>query len=372
MPSPRRLIPLLLPVALLAVSGCFEPPVVEKLLLMFLPEAVVTVTASVEIDALDGDNRQLRQRVEETRQALADGRDDWSRRLEAMRPVHERIEIEKLEGKVTRAVRSGTTDDPEALRRFFADFGVHAEWSPLADGGELSIAPGSSGLASRREREEVERALDTWSAAIAEYLEATSSLFEYLEGHPERARATFGRLFQESLSEPVAAGLAELLEAEEVLVAAVEQGMESVSQALLVAAGEAYSLDEKSRRVHDPFPAGVTIRVPGDIVETEGFAAAQTVPASAGEPRTNELRVRELGMWPALRGLEGTWVAPDPLLAAVAHDLHGNRERGFDLDRWLSRERRAEDTPAPAEIRRRLEQQLEPVALYRVVWRAPE
>jgi hypothetical protein len=161
-----------------------------------------------------------------------------------------------------------------------------------------------------------------------------------------------------------------LLAAEAVLVEAVEQGMESVSQALLVGAGEAYSLDEKSRRVYDPFPAGVTIRVPGDVVDTEGFAAAATVPASAGQPRTNELRVHELGLWSALRRLEGTWVAPDPLLAAVAHDLRGDREREFDLDSWLSRERRAEDTPAPAEIRRRLEEQLEPVALYRVVWRS--
>ena len=369
-PSAR---PLVLVIAIcLLLGACFDPPVVERLLLAFLPEGVVTVTATVEIEALDGDNRALRQRVEETRQALADGRDDWSRRLESLRPVHERIEIEKLEGKVTRAVRAGTTDDPEALRRFFADFGVHAAWNPKPEGGELTLTPGVSGRATRREREEVARALGEWSAAIAEYLEAASALFAYLDRHPGRARACFGKLFRESLSEAAAGALPAPRPAEETLLAALDGAMESVSQVLLVAPAEAYSLDEKSRRVYDPFPASLVVRVPGEVLEQQGFEPPGLAATAANQPASHDLRVRELGLWSALRSLEGTWLAPDPLLTLVAHDLRADREREFDLDAWLARERHAEAVPAPAEIRRRLEERLEPAEVYRVVWSSGE
>jgi hypothetical protein len=343
---------------LLTFAGCFESPVAESLLLTFLAEGGVTVTATIEIQAAEDSNPAVRRRLEETRQQVLDGQDDWSRRLAALRPVHERTEIEKIDGKIHRAAWSGTTEDAEGLRRFFSDTGVQADWNPTDLGGELRLLAGVSGRATRHERQEVERALAAWSTAIGEYIGASAKLFDYVDRHPDRARTCLGALFEGSLSEEDAESLEEPTPEESELIEAVSQAMEAVTKVLLVSPGEAYSLDEKSRRVYDPFPAPVAVRVPGEILELEGFAST-----AAGE-----LRVRELGLWSALRSLEGVWLTPDPLLAIVEHDLRRDSQRSFALEDWLSQDRHVTSEPAAAEIEHRIKQALEPEPSYRVSW----
>jgi hypothetical protein len=201
-------------------------------------------------------------------------------------------------------------DDPEALGRFFSDTLVGAFYSADAAGdgtAELSLFPLAPGRASRRERQRLERAIDPWTEVLARYFRAAGRLYDYLEEHPDRAEIAFSVLLEEVLPEEDG-GRRELLHRhEEPLVEAVEQAMSDAWEVLLVSSQEAYSINEVSRLVYDPFPARLRVEVPGEVVAIEGFAAT---PESG-------LVVPSVSLWQALTDLQGVWLEPDPLLLYV-------------------------------------------------------
>jgi hypothetical protein len=166
-----------------------------------------------------------------------------------------------------------------------------------------------------------------------------------------------GALLADLLSESERATLGELEAEEQELVERLEETMEGVFAVLLVAPGDAESLDELSHLVYDPFPARLTVRLPAPAAEVEGF-----VPAGDGA-----LTVPGLGLWPALAALEGRWLTPDPLLLYVALRGKGD-EAALDLDALLARERRAGPAPDAGEVQSAIEEGLLPASLYRAVW----
>jgi hypothetical protein len=133
--------------------------------------------------------------------------------------------------------------------------------------------------------------------------------------------------------------------------------MEEVFGVLLVPSGDELSLDELSHLVYDPFPARLSVRLPAAPEEVEGFA----------RDAEGELTVPGLGLWPALRALEGRWLSPDPVLLYV--ERRGKSEEApLDLAAFLARERRAMPPPSAAEVRLAIEERLQPASLYRAVW----
>ncbi len=358
----RSLLGLALGAALpLFALSCFEPPVAEEMRLEFLANGAVAIGVTVEIAGPEGQgNPALERRLEALRRELTEGTDPWSARFAALDADAERSGWEKRLGRLTRAERSAVVLEPEKLSSFFRDAVVRVLYTVSADQrrAELSIVPGPATRASRAERRRVEQALADWSEAIARYLGAARALWSYLEDHPERDRTVLGALFDDLLAEEVKAGLPPLTPDEEGLVEALGERMGEVWQVLLVPDGDDHSLDELSRRVYDPFPAPLSVRLPGPAEAVEGFEA---------EP-DGELRVPGLGFWAALARLEERWIAPDPLLLYVRHKSAGTE---LDLDALLGSPRRVAgeiELPAREAVREGIEEGLRPAALYGAVW----
>lgn len=347
----------------LTLSSCFEPPVRENLHLRFLPNGAVVVTSTVEIASPEGEsNPALERRLAGVRQAVLDGTDPWSTRFAALEPAAEKFSWEKRLGAVRRATRSAALPEPKDLSRFFGDTSLSLLYEIRKEEGiaELSIAPGTSSRANRRQQKQMERALEEWSARVSEYLEAAGALYAYVDQNPDRDRACFGALFSEVLPEGERESLPELTEEESGMIDRLGGAMEKVFDVLLVPKGEDYSLDEVAHLVYDPFPARITLSFPSPPVQAEGF--------SKGEDEKS-LVIPGHGLWASLQALEGRWIAPDPVLLYIEAQ---RKEEALGLDAFLGKPRRAEAAhllPAAAEVRQAIEDELEPAAYYRVSWR---
>ncbi len=347
----------------LVFASCFEPPVREALHLRFLPDGIVVATSRVEISAGEGTkNPALARRLDETRRSLLEGSDAWGARFAVTNPVAERFGWEKQLGNLQLATRSAVIAEPEGLEALFGDTAVGATYRIDADRGlaELTLSPGLSARATRRQREEMRETLEIWSAALAEYLEAAGDLYAHLERQPERARTCFGLLFDEVVDEKELQRLDEPTDDEVAILARLDEAMRHVTEVLLVPERAEYSPDEVSHLVYDPFPARLTVKLPGPPLEVEGFQVG----------RGDTLSVAGLGLWESLRSLEGRWLSPDPVLFYVASARRGEGTK-INLDSFVEKPRRAAPThylPSAEEVRAAIEERLRPAPLYRVSW----
>jgi hypothetical protein len=207
----------------------------------------------------------------------------------------------------------------------------------------------------------VTQALDTWSETLATYLQRTRALYTHLESHPERATACLGLLFKDDLDEEQVAALPSPTADEERLVEALREAMKEAAAVLVVDENEASSLDEMSHRVFDPFPAKLAVKVPGRILELQGFQGG-----AVGDGAEVTLRARGIGFWDALASLRSRWVAPNPLLMHVAH-ARAAGDAAFDLASIVATKRRSE-TPDARAIRAAIEERLRAEPFYRVAW----
>ncbi len=315
----------------------------------------MTIELTVEISPGDQSNDRLAERVDRMRRALAGGGDDWSRRFEHVEASVELGFWEKQEGLLTHFERAARLERPEDLTRFFSDTGLHVSYAVAAGVAELAIYPSSPARATRRQRRRVERALESWVAAVDAYLRSAAELYGYLEARPDRAAPVFGDLFGDLVEAAAAEELEPLDEHERRRVGDVEEAMEKVWDVLQVESGEEYSLNELSKLVYDPFPSRLTVRPAATAREVEGFTGAD--PLAAGGT----------GLWEALEALEGRWLTPDPLLLIVRHS---RSQEAIDVFEVARRARRAEPVAA-GEVRGAVEDALAPAPLYRAVWQAP-
>jgi hypothetical protein len=352
--------------SIFAFVSCFDPPVREELRLRFLRNGAVVATSTVRIFDPEESNPALARRLAETRRAILDGSDSWSARFAAAEATAERFSWEKRLGSLRSATRSAVFAEPAGLEAFFRDTSVSVTYSinyPVKSEqgtAELAIVPGASTRATRKQWEDTQKTLEAWTAAIAEYLKAGESLYAYLDDHPDHARTCLGTLFAERLSEEEAKGLEALTPEDERHVARLDEAMRKVLEVLAVPSGDAYSPDEVSHLVYDPFPARLTVKPPGAPLEVEGF-----LPGEGGA-----LTVPSPGLWEALRAIEGRWLSPDPVLFYV-ESARQEEKTGIDLDAFLRRPRQAAPAhllPSGREVRAAVEERLKPAPLYRARW----
>ncbi|HEY2291756.1 MAG TPA: hypothetical protein VGM86_13740 [Thermoanaerobaculia bacterium] len=350
-------------VLFIAFGSCFEAPIREDLRLRFLPNGAVVATSTVRITDPEGGNPALARRLDEARRTLQEGSDPWGARFAAASPGAERFSWEKRLGTLSSASRSALITEPEGLEAFFQDTSLAVSYTldPGRGIAELSIVPGPSNRATRRQREEMEKTLDVWTGDVAEYLQATQDLYAYLDEKPDRARPCFGALFAERLSEKEAKSLSPLTPDEKRKLDRLDAALRKVVDVLAVPEGAAYSPDEISHLVYDPFPARLSLKLPAAPQALEGFLTAED----------GSLSVQGRGLWEALRSLEGRWLAPDPVLFYV-ESAQREGEGALDLDVFLAKPRHSTSAhllPSGHEVRAEVVSRLKPAPLYRVAWR---
>jgi hypothetical protein len=339
-------------IVIVALTACLEPPISESLDIRILPGGASVATIGIVVrkpSDFEG-SPKVRQRLETETRALEEGTDPWSSRLRAATPARERDVADREGGRLFRVTRHASFDAPADLQAFLRDTGVGIGYGEGAGWAELTILPGRTGRPTTAQRERVKAELGVWSASLAAYFAATADLYAYLDRQPERARPCLAVLLTK-LPEGE-----KLTDEEARLTKAVDETMTECGSVLAVPSDEAYTVDELSRMVYDPFPAPVRVSVPGKIVEREGFPGELEAP----------LRIPATSLWSSFEATEGRWAAPDIALAVWRHDRAGTEEE-LDLEAFLALPRRA-TRPDADEVRAAIESALRPASVYRVRW----
>jgi hypothetical protein len=302
------------------------------------------------------DSKPARDRIEAARRAIVEGRDPWSARLASMAPAEERITWDRRAGQVVRFDSRVLLADADDVRQFFRDTLVHTTVTRTESTAEFMLTPWPGSRAGRQEQAMLEGKMDKWGTAIVGYVDAGRRLYDYLDANPDRARACFCSLFKDFLPEEAKGDCAALSPRDEAVVKPFNDAMGDLLGLFDLSADEAYSVEELSRLVYDPFPAPLTVRVPGPILEVEGFETGEQ----------GVLRVRPISLWSAFTRLDDRWITPDPAVVYYQHLGH-DKER-FDLDGFLALRRSVTPPAGPADVLAALTEEMHPAPVYRVRW----
>jgi hypothetical protein len=351
----HRLRVVLIALLCLPLTACFEEPVREHLHLTIHSDGTVIATVVQEIAPSDRspENRALADRLEESREALEYDLDPWSQRFANLQPAAEHQSIERAHGELLRWIHSAAFASFDSFLPLVEADGLTGTLASDSRVTELSLFPTGGSRATYPQRQEVERQLARWSAWLAEYLGAVAALYNHLDHHPDRAVPCFAHVFDkhEGLDET-----GPLSQIEEDLVAEVKESMEWVATALLVTDDEAFSLNELSRFVYDPFPTRLTISVDTDFLSATGFI-----------DRGSFVERPAVDVWNALRALEGRWVSPD-LVTAAAAPVPDEHQPDPDVLLLASRPRSFSTAPTAAQVEAAISSELVPEDILQLRW----
>lgn len=338
-------------VLVIMLAGCLEPPVSETLEVRLRRggASVVSVVVALRDPEDYGQSPRVRQRLESEAREFAAGSDPWSERLRRVEPDRQRDVVDREGGRLRRVQHLAGLGDPQDLREFFRDTGIGVAYGEGEGWAELTLTPGRPNRATSAQRQRLKGEMETFSENFAEYAAAVKPLYDYLETHPERARACLAEIVSDEKRDD------RVNDDEQVLVTRVNDALGNLGVVLEPVSGEAFTLDELSRLVYDPFPAAMRVTVPGTILEREGYPGDLTA----------DLKIPVLSLWSAFERLEGSWFAPDPLLAVWRHDI-AKTGKPFDLDAFAAMPRHAAIAPTASEVESAIEHQLTPAPVYRV------
>ncbi len=343
----------------LLLTGCLVPPVRESLRLEFRAEGGVLVTSEIRIastKSFEGQERAQR-RIEDARRDAGEEQDAWSRRLNRLEPPWDERTVEREEGQIVRVTRRSLLDDARELERLFGETDVDCELEAVEDWVELRFLPGISRRASGRQRELYEPLEQGWIRHAARYLSAMEELYDYLERRPERALICLAPLVRDMASEDELSTIPEPDETEQPLFAAAKEAADEMHGLFAVPEDAAFTVDELSSLVHDPFPAPVTLRVPGQILLVEGFVEHE-----------GELQVRGPSLWNAWRAIGDEHLSPDLVRTRWQRGRSAGEEE-LSVSELASRPRFARGLDE-RELETLVRERLEPPALLRVRWSA--
>ncbi len=335
--------------ALLLVASCARFPVTDEVRIQFSDSGesvVVTADTSFEMNPA---NELMRRRVDVARAAAIANNDPWAVRFAGVRASADSALMRRDHGVLEHVTRS-VTIRPDDLQLVFADTNITVKTLHADGWREVSFYPGSSTRATREQQRQFNAELEEWSWSIARYFRAVHDLYSYLDRRPQRAKWVFAAILGErnaDNSDPV------LLEDEQPLVAAVTTAMEEIAARMDASEGRAATFAEEADLLFNPFPARVTIQVPGTVLASEGFIAAS---------KGTELVIEPVDLFGTLGSLEGKWIAPDPLAALL-------REQALTSDQVAVLERRSTSSVSSVDIAREIRTQLERPRAYTVRWR---
>lgn len=323
-----------------------EPAVQRTVTLTFNEAAdLVTISATTTLGAAKPGTPEAAQ-VDEEREALLAGRDEWSTRFANADPESDRIVMQRSRGQLV-AVERTAAIPPDNLQKFFFDTHLTVTFSRGDGWAEMTIYPGTSQRATRPQRMRVERMLTLYSERAAHYFEAMRGLYAYLDEKPQRATDMFIALFRDDKDPP-----ARVSEEEKSVVAGVRAAID-----LLTSNDEdTATLDRDFDFVFNPFPAQLKVALAGDLLSAEGFTRTSDRAYAVKMPTALE----------AVAMLQGRWITPDPLAVALAAaDDKSPDELAASM---ADLPRRAAAVVTATEVAGALMEKMRPAPRYRLRW----
>lgn len=302
----------------------------------------ITIESSTTLPALK--DAKDRGRVEQLRNALLGGVDEWALRFQHAAPERDRVAYDRTAGDLTQVTRSATIDADD-LQKFFYDLPITTKVVRGDGWVELQIYPGTSNRFTREEREDYAKRMNKGAQAARHYINAMRALYAHLDEHPQRAGDVFDALFRDT-DDP---RLVVATKHEMALVKAVRDTMDELIDV------DWNSASREADDVENPFPAEVVVRGPGAPTLIEGFGNDQ-----------RGVFIQTKSLLEALASLEGRWIYPDPIAVA----LRSPDMKTEDLvELFVKSGHRAESVVGLQEVADGLTAQLKPADHYRVRFR---
>jgi hypothetical protein len=294
-------------IALLA-TACVQPPVRDDLTIEFSRRSeTVTVRADTWFD-LRGSDRATDIRLVAAREAVIAGTDAWSARFARIRAESDSVMYQRNGGTLERATRTAVIA-PEDLQTLLADSNITVNVLRGDGWRELALYPGASSRASREQQRRIDDELAGWSAAVARYLAAIHRMYTYMDERPARSEVLFAALLNEKGVDGIVPAITER---EQGFVEAVAIEMQEIADRLTEREGRAATLHEELDLVFNPFPARITVLVPGEVIAREGFDKDDVI--------------ERVELFETIAALEGRWVSPDPVAALLQEQSPGARD----------------------------------------------
>lgn len=333
-------------VLMLFIAGCAQFPVTDEMKLQFSEDGQsVLVTVDTRFQ-LRGANEETNRRIDAARAAALQGTDAWSVRFSRLRPGAETFSTHKVRGALEQVSRSVEIETDE-LQHVFGETNVTV--SVVAGDGwrELRFYPGASNRATREQQRHFATELSSWSAIVARYFAAIHRMYAYMDEHPGRAQYLFAVVMSENNEDGVPPMVTE---EEQPYVDDVVQAIEAIGESMNEQESRAESFAEEVDLVHNPFPARVTVAVPGDVLAVEGFASVKA------------LVIEPVSLVQSVASLEGKWISPDPLAAML-------REQPLTSRQLAEKPRRSVAFVSATSVEEAVRAQLARPRAYSVRWR---
>ena len=365
--------------------GC-APPVEESLRIEFLrdhePHGAMEIRAEVKLnrDAGDKDDEALQNRIDEVAAELADGTGFWHERFDRLRgPASDGIDLTKQKGEISRFERWAVMTDPgPALLDFFADTQMVADYKVTRSSengpGEtstpqtvtLTFRPAGESLTTGDDLAHARSELLKVANAIVRFQGTVGELWTYLEENPAKRRAWIGVLAfgDEEAMDELDRDLSDY--EEDLWTRLLDDLFSALWPDLGLSDGDTFVLYEELQQVFDAFPANLTVKPDGEVVEAVGFREAKgAFVFSVGDISWAVVDVLEETVSPSFVGFWASEGLFGGSPSAGAED--GDCDRACQLEETLALPFAVR--PAEArEIAAALENALTPLGEYRLRW----
>lgn len=328
-------------VALLLLAACARPPVSDDVTIDVEKNDRVRITVATTFDDSNVKTPSGLADLDTARSAAMNGLDDWAARFARVTPEDEARSWEKHRGKVERVTRSIRIPQND-LQQVFSDTNITVSFLNAEGWRELSFYPGGSSRATHEQRKHFDDALTSWSGAASRYYNALHDLYVYLDANPQRASA----LFEELLNENDGMAGASIADEERPLVDATRVAMDEIATRMDVEQDDATTFAEEADLIFNPFPARISVRVPGDVIARDGFS--------------KDLIIERVNLVDAISA-EGRWASPDPLASLLRDEQVSSS--------MLARQPRTSKPVRAQEIAEAVRQRLQTAKSYSVRWR---
>jgi len=343
----------------------------------------IRVEVKLNRDVSDQDDESLQNRIDAIAAELANGTGPWHERFDRLRdPASDGIDLRKDKGLISRFQRWAVMTEPgPALVDFFADTQIVPAYEVSESSGSDATQPDASrtvtlsfGLAREAHPMDAELAvareeLLKVANAIVRLQGTVAEVWAYLKENPEKRRSWIGALAlgdEEAWTDLEA----DVSDDEEGLL---ERLLEDLFSALWpdeAIDGDPFVLYEPLDQVFDAFPASVTVKPDGEVVEAVGFHQVEDAYAVlAGDVSWAVADVLDEIVSPNLAGF---WADAD--LQSFFRGSQRTRtddeeecDRDCQLDEILARPFVVRPAEA-SDIVEKLEKALTPLGEYRLRW----